>query len=77
MTKFPLFRLESIYSTNASETKQMLERNSLYQTLMGLRIPNGQGQTSWLFTSVVKDLTLTLPKTNPVSDQGYPMTVSS
>lgn len=34
MTKFPLFRLDSIYSTNASEAKQMLERNtgSLYQT---------------------------------------------
>ena len=39
MTKFPLFRLDSIYSTNASEAKQMLERNSLY--IIGLRIPNG------------------------------------
>ena len=76
MTKFPLFRLDSVYNTNASEAKQMLERNSLYQ-IMGLRIPTGQRQTSRLFTSLVEDLNLTLPKTNPVTGQGHPTTVSS
>ena len=37
---------------------------------MGLRITTGQRQISWLFTSVVEDLNLGLPRTNPASGQG-------
>ena len=37
---------------------------------MGLTIPTGQKQTSWLFTSMVEDLNTGTPTTNPASLQG-------
>ena len=37
---------------------------------MGLTIPTGQKQTSWLFTSMVEDLNTGIPTTNPASLQG-------
>ena len=36
---------------------------------MWLRIPTGQRQTSWLFTSVVEDLNSWLLRTTPASSQ--------
>ena len=33
------------------------------------KIPTGQGQTSWQFTSMAQDLNTGLPRTNPANDQ--------
>ena len=62
--KFLLFTLGGVYRTNASGAKQILEN------ITGLRIPTGQRQTSWPFTSMVEDLNLGVPRTNPASGQG-------
>ena len=41
--------------------------------MIGLRIPTGRRQTSWLFTSMVEDLNSGLPRTNPASSQSGPL----
>ena len=46
----------------ASGAEKMPETNNYKLNLTGLRIPTGRRQTSsWLFTSVAKDLNLGLP----------------
>lgn len=47
--------------------KQRQKQTFLKRNL--LRNPIRQRQTSWLFTSVVEDLSLGLPGTNPASGQ--------
>jgi len=44
------------------------EKNKYKWKITRLRIPTGRRQTSWLFTSVAKDLNSRLPGTNPASD---------
>ena len=67
----PLFTFGSIYSTNTSWAEQMREtNNSNIIKHNRVKIPTGQRQTSWLFTSMAQDLNSGLPRANPASGQG-------
>ena len=43
------------------------DRNKHLNILTALRIPTGQRQTSWLFTSMTKGLNLGLQRKNPAT----------